>query len=150
MYMRNRIIFYKLWWRLVRVAWLIDNGFHDKETHWLPQASDMYVIIIVVCFGKFTDCSFVCLICYFGWGIYHGDPLTGPVGLNWMSVTMDAYAMQQMITRRVLYACPNLISEGQTSILHPSCDVSCIPHKLQIYDIFVLNLCLIYALICFD
>lgn len=38
--------------------------------------------------------------------------LTGPVGVNWMRVTMDPYAMQNMINIRLLYTCPYLISQA--------------------------------------
>lgn len=36
----------------------------------------------------------------------------GPVAMNWMSIAIDAYAVQLMINDRILFACPNLVSEG--------------------------------------
>lgn len=38
--------------------------------------------------------------------------LTGPVAMNWMSIAIDAYAVQLMINDRILFACPNLVSEA--------------------------------------
>lgn len=61
---------------------------------------------------------FVKINCPGGGGSETDNPINacvltvGPVAMNWMSIAIDAYAVQLMINDRILFACPNLVSEG--------------------------------------